>query len=66
MLQLILEVTLSMLTVYGVYCMIINITYIAFARISRACVLHFSKVGIAILFLIFYLQKKHLWGELAR
>lgn len=43
MLQLILEVTLSMLTVYGLYCMIINITYIAFCKDKSSVCIAFFK-----------------------
>lgn len=43
MLQLILEVTLSMLTVYGVYCMIINITYLVFCKDKSSVCIAFFK-----------------------
>ena len=46
MLQLILEVTMAMLTVYGLYCMIINVTYIAFCKDkSRVCIAFFKNEG---------------------
>ena len=58
MLAVFLEITMAMLTVYGVYCLIITLTYMFFCRNKKNICLAFFKNGESDIFPNILIAKK--------
>lgn len=63
MIKCFLEITMAMLTVYGLYCLILNMTYILFCRDKRNICIAFFKKKNTDIFSDILLAKKMFMGR---